>query len=203
MMIDHQPPKIRRATPQDSRELAELMNLAGDGIPAYLWSQMADPGEDAITFGARRVAGANGSFSHANAHVAELSGMIAAMLLGYRLAEADDSGSIGDCPPVVRPLLELEASAPGTWYVNAVAAFPVCRGRGVGTALMGFAENLAAETGAAALSLIVAEDNDGARRLYERLGYRTVDRRAIVPYPGCPHRGDWILMTKPTGNGRD
>ncbi len=202
-MIDHQPQKIRRARPEDSRELAELMNLAGDGIPAYLWSRMADPGEDPIAFGARRVAGTDGAFSHANAHVAELSGMIAAMLLGYRLAETDDPGSIGDCPPVVRPLLELEASAPGTWYVNAVAAFPVCRGRGVGTALMGFAESLAAETGATALSLIVAEDNDGARRLYERLGYRTMDRREIVPYPGCPHRGDWILMMKSIENGRD
>jgi len=94
------------------------------------------------------------------------------------------------------PKLELEAMVPGTWYVNAVATEPACRGQGVGRSLMELAERLAVASDATALSLIVAEQNVGARRLYATLGYRPVGRRPIVAFPRCPHTGDWVLMKK-------
>jgi ribosomal protein S18 acetylase RimI-like enzyme len=97
---------------------------------------------------------------------------------------------------MVRPLVELEAEAPGTWYINALAAFPHYRGRGFGTRLLHEAERIARSVDAPALSLIVADDNLGAKRLYERTGYRAVARRPLVPFPGLGHTGNWVLMTK-------
>ena len=38
------------------------------------------------------------------------------------------------------PLQELENLAPGTWYVNVLAAYPEHRGQGYGTALLAVAE---------------------------------------------------------------
>lgn len=187
---------VRRATPEDARPLAELMNMAGEGLPAYLWSQHCGPDESALDFGTRRVAGTEGGFSHVNARVAEVGRRVAGMLLGYRLPEPDDPGDLDQCPPVVRPLLELEALAPGSWYVNAVATDPACRGQGVGTRLMAEAEALARDSGAATLSLIVAEGNAGAVRLYERLGYTRLAHRPVEPYPGCSHKGRYVLMTR-------
>lgn len=102
---------------------------------------------------------------------------MAAMLLGYRLDEPYNMGDLSELPDFVRPAVELEAAAPGSWYVNAVAVFPAFRGRGFGTELMALAERLAAETGAAELSLIVLEENAGAKALYERLGYAERTRR--------------------------
>lgn len=55
-------PTIRQATIEDSDTLAELMNIAGEGIPAYLWASMAAPDEDTMAFGARRVARTEGGF---------------------------------------------------------------------------------------------------------------------------------------------
>lgn len=187
---------IRRARPEDAPELAELMNLAGEGIPLWLWAQMAEPGEAALEFGARRVAGTEGGFSHVIAHVATSDGTIAGMLLGYRLPDPHEVGELDGVPVVIRPLLELEARAPGTWYVNAVATAAAHRRCGVGHSLMQHAERLAAETGATALSLIVAEENLPARTMYEWLGYRTIGRRPIIEFPGCVHTGDWVLMEK-------
>ena len=66
------------------------------------------------------------------------------------------------------PLQELENLAPGTWYVNVLAAYPEERGKGHGTALLGVAEQLAADAGRRGLSIIVSDTNTGARRLYER-----------------------------------
>lgn len=192
--------RIRRATPADARALAELMNIAGEGLPAHLWAGMTEPGGDVMDFGSRRVAQPEGGFSYTNAHVATVSGSIAGMLLGYRLP--DQPEPVPECPPVVRPLLELEGTAPGSWYINGVATTPAHRGQGIGYGLMIFAETLARKTGAKSLSLIVAEGNVRARALYERLGYEVLGRRPIVTYPECPHAGDWLLMSKAVGARR-
>ena len=188
---------MRPATPGDALVLAKLLDAAGEGLPRYLWSLRAEPGEDAMAVGARRAAGTEGGFSHVHAHVAQAGEEIAGMLLSYRLPESVDPAGFDEAPAVVRPLLELEGEAPGSWYVNTVAAMPVWRGRGVGSRLMALADELARGAGADTVSLIVAEDNAGARRLYERLGYTPVARRSVVPFPGSHHAGDWILMTKP------
>jgi hypothetical protein len=50
---------------------------------------------------------------------------------------------------------------------------------------------------APSLSLIVADANEGAMRLYLRSGYVEAGRRPLVPFPGLAHRGDWVLLTKP------
>lgn len=187
---------IRKAEVDDAAKLAELMNIAGEGIPAYLWERMAGPGEDVLAFGARRVARTEGGFSYVNAHVAACDGVMAGMLLGYRLPDPYEAGPLDELPAVVRPLVELEALVPGSWYVNAVATDVAYRGQGVGRELMGWAEQLAGASHAEALSLIVAEENARARRLYEALGYEAIARRPIVQFPRSPHTGDWVLMKK-------
>lgn len=187
---------IRNANIEDSPILAEFMNLAGEGIPAYLRELMAGPGEDPMAFGARRVARTEGGFSYTNACVAAYDDAIAGMLLGYKLPDPYDAGPPEDIPEVVRPLIELESLVPGSWYINAIATDAAYRGRGVASSLMERAEQLAGRAHADALSLIVAEENLTARRLYEKLGYEGIARREIVPFPRCPHTGDWVLMRK-------
>jgi hypothetical protein len=39
------PHTLRHATIDDATVLAELVNHAGEGMPLYLWDQMAEPGE--------------------------------------------------------------------------------------------------------------------------------------------------------------
>ncbi len=195
-MANYPEPDIRPARPADAPVLAGLMNAAGEGLPAWLWSRMAEPGEDAMAFGSRRVAGEDSGFSYRNAHVAEINGTVAGMLLGYRLDDPYDPGDLEELPAVIRPLIELEALAPGSWYVNAIATLPEVRGRGIGSRLMGLAERLCLDSGAEDLSLIVARANTGAVRLYERLGFCTVATRPLVSFPGCEHSGDWVLMTR-------
>ncbi len=58
---------------------------------------------------------------------------------------------------------------PGYWEMNALEARP--QGRGVGTVLINTAEQWVAESGGPGLGVGVGPDNNGARRLYERLGY--------------------------------
>lgn len=191
--------RIRRGRAADAPQLAELMNAAGEGIPAYLWSQSAPPHEDPLAYGARRVQRSQGAFSYRNTHLAIIEAAVAGMLLSYRLPDPYDLDAYDDVPAIVRPALELESFVAGSWYINAVATVPRFRNRGVATALIDHAEGLAREAGADTVSLIVAEGNTPARTLYARLGYAPVARRATVRFPGFPHEGDWLLMRKGLG----
>jgi ribosomal protein S18 acetylase RimI-like enzyme len=99
-------------------------------------------------------------------------------------------------PALLVPLHELMSLAPNTWYVHVLAAYPAHRGHGVGTALLREADRRAAAAGTQGLSLVVSDTNAGARRLYERCGYREAARRRMVKN-GWQHPGtDWVLMIK-------
>jgi ribosomal protein S18 acetylase RimI-like enzyme len=190
-------PLLRPARKDDARALAQLIDIAGEGFGTYLWSQAAGPGETALDVGMRRAQRDEGGFSYRNATVAEIDGNIAGLLLGYRLADPYDTGDLERLPALVRPLVELESVAPASWYVNALAAFPEFRNKGLGTRLLAEAETIARKAKALSLSIIVAEANEGAKRLYLRSGYAETARRRLVPFPGLPHGGDWLLLTKP------
>ncbi|GAA5186874.1 GNAT family N-acetyltransferase [Ferrimonas gelatinilytica] len=190
--------KITAAEQTQARELAFLINLAGEGIPEYLWSALAEAGESPLDVGARRAAREEGGFSYHNARVClDDSGELMGMVIAYRQPDPYDLDALSEYPDIVRPLVQLEAEAPGSWYINAIATDARFRGQGVATALMKDTEGSAREAGCRQMSLIVASQNRGARRLYEQLGYRGTHARPVVPYPGSPHGGDWVLMLKP------
>jgi ribosomal protein S18 acetylase RimI-like enzyme len=192
-------PIYRPATKTDASTLAVLVDIAGEGLPAHLWSTLKVPGQSILEVGRERAAREEGGFSYRNANVAEVGGEIAACLVGYRLGDPYDLGELEEIPELVRPLVLLEAKAPGSWYVNVLATFPEFRRQGIGLELLAIAEQKALADGAGTLSVIVARENEPAVRLYARAGYRTVANEPIFAFPGCPHGGDWLLMVKPLG----
>lgn len=194
---------IRPARHEDAEHLAALINIAGEGIPKWQWQQAAGENGQWLAVGAERAAREEGNFSWRNAWVVEQGGEVAAMLLGYVQPDPYPLDDLDQMPAEVRPLVELEALAPGSWYVNAVAAYPAFRGKGLGSRLLAVAEGMARLGGCRTLSIIVAEQNHGAVALYERCGYAFVARRAIVPFPGCEYTGDWLLLVKPLVRAAD
>jgi GNAT superfamily N-acetyltransferase len=189
--------EFRPARKSDAAALAILVDIAGEGMPSYMWSRMGEPGQSAFEVGRARAAREEGGFSYRNAIVAEIDGEVAACLVDYHLNDPYDPGDLNALPEMVRPLVELEAKAPGSWYVNVLATFPEFRGQGIGARLLALAEERGREQKAASASMIVASENAGAMRLYARSGYKEVARARVVEFPGCAHGGDWVLMVKP------
>jgi ribosomal protein S18 acetylase RimI-like enzyme len=190
-------PPFRRATPDDAHALAELIDFAGEGLPSYLWRRMAEPGEDVWDVGRRRARREEGSFSYRNAVVLEEDGRVVACLIGYPLPDEPEPIDPAQMPAMFVPLQELENLAPGTWYVNVLATYPGHRGHGHGTRLLGLAEDLAAGAGSQGLSIIVSDANSGARRLYERCGYRLAAERAMVREEWANAGVNWVLLLRP------
>jgi ribosomal protein S18 acetylase RimI-like enzyme len=186
---------FRAATPADSTVLAELVQLASEGLALSLWTKVAPPGVDPWTIGRERAAREAGPVSHRNAILVDLETGVAAGLIGYPLADAPEPAP-QQLPPIAVPLQELQSLAPGTWYVNVLAAYPAHRGKGYGNALLALAERQARAAGKRGMSLIVTDTNTGARRLYERCGYREAARRRMVK-EGWRHPGtNFVLLTK-------
>jgi ribosomal protein S18 acetylase RimI-like enzyme len=187
---------VRDAVRTDCAKLAQLINLAGEGLPLYLWRQMAGAGDDPWEIGRERAARDSGGFSYRNSIIAEVDGRIAGALVGYPVPDEPEPVDPANTPPMFVPLVELENLATGTWYVNAVAAFPEARGLGVGSELMRWAERRAADLGLRGVSLIVSDANHGARRLYERLGYAETASRPMVKDGWQSGGENWVLMIK-------
>lgn len=187
---------IRDARRRDCAELAELVDIAGEGLPFYHWQQIAAPGQDPRDVGRERAARETGGFSYRNGAVAELDGNIAGALIGYPVAAEPEAVDPANTPAMWVPLLELESLAAGTWYINTVAAFPQARGLGIGSRLMQWAEQRARQCDLGGVSLIVSDANRDARRLYERLGYTEVARRPMVKEQWQNEGKNWVLMIK-------
>jgi GNAT superfamily N-acetyltransferase len=69
---------------------------------------------------------------------------------------------------------------------------PTERGKGIGTAMLAFAERHAEQQGAALLELHVRRENERAQQLYKRSGFEEAPyawmHKKIEPRPGAPPR---------------
>lgn len=191
--------RLRPARRADAAVIARLMAIAGDGIPEYLWGRLARPGQSRLEVGALRAARDDADFSWTNAILAERGGRPVGMMLGYVVGTEPpvDPATIAGLPAPVRPFAELEAEAPPSFYVNALAVFAEDRGLGIGGQLLEAARRRARRRGVDTLSIEAFEENAGAVRLYHRHGYRIVARRRAIAHPCHPYGGDVVLMTRP------
>ena len=188
--------EIVNAQKDHAADLAYLINLAGEGIPQYLWQSLATGDESAIEVGTKRAARDQGSFSYLNAKVCMEGPEVLGMIISYQQPDPYDLSAISDYPAIVQPMVALEAQAPGSWYINALATYEFHRGKGVASALIADAEQQAEHARCDVMSIIVASENVQAKGLYERLGYCVVGAEMVIEYPGCLHGGKWLLMTK-------
>jgi ribosomal protein S18 acetylase RimI-like enzyme len=189
--------RFRQARESDALDLACLIDSASRGLALWLWSTLRSPGQSAIEVGRHRIRTVAASPHYYQAFtVAEIDGAIAGVLTGRLLPIPYKRGDSADLPDAFAPVLELEALAAGSWYLNVISVHPEFRGRGVGSALLSKAEEIARLAEALQMSLIVEEANAGALKLYMRYGFGEWTRRRYVPFPGSMDEGDWILLRK-------
>ncbi|MEO1025665.1 MAG: GNAT family N-acetyltransferase [Pseudomonadota bacterium] len=189
--------KIRPAESADALKLAMLIDIAGEGLPSWMWGQSCAPDQRPLDIGVQRACRETGGFSYRNASVAELDGAVVGMLLGYPITEMPED-SPEDVPAAFAPFIELEGKSVGTWYVNALALLPGHRGQGVGRRLMADAEQRAKAAGVDRMSIQVFGQNTGAHALYTRLGYVETARSPVRAFPCQPYyTGDVVLLEKP------
>lgn len=184
---------IRKARKADARDIAKLFEISSDGLAAYIWSKLQGPGQSLLDVGEARYARENTIFSYENCMMAERDGEIAGMMHFFQ--ETGPPEEVPQSDPILQPYLELELR--NSLYISGIAVYETYRGLGIGTDLMHWAFGHTRESGLSQVSLICFERNEGAMRLYRRLGFAEIGRRAIVPHPMLHYRdGDALLMAR-------
>ncbi|WP_181850305.1 GNAT family N-acetyltransferase [Thalassospira profundimaris] len=185
-----------RATKSDADAMAQLINIAGEGLPVYLWQDMAEGSETVFDVGRRRAQREEGGFSYRNTTLAVHHGETVAALVDYAQPDQPEPFDPADIPAIFVPILELENLAPGSWYINVLAVFPAHRDQGIGSALLARAEANARHAGKKTVSLIASDGNPDAIRLYQRQGFVACAQRPMVK-EGWENRGqNWVLLIK-------
>ncbi len=75
--------QFRPAEKSDCRAIASLYSISSDGIADYIWTKLAQPGEDILDVGQRRYEREDTLFSYRNCTVAILDEKIAGMLVAF------------------------------------------------------------------------------------------------------------------------
>jgi len=182
---------IRAARKSESRRIAELYRISSDGVADYIWSKLAQPGEDLLEVGRRRYEREGTPFSYTNCKMVELAGVVVGMLVAFPMEVDEDYVELD---PVLVPYSRLEEDH--SYYICGMAVDARHRGEGIGAMLLAEAESACRTLGYDKLSLIVFEQNVGARRLYERHGYAEKRRHPVVSHPLIHYTGDVLLMVK-------
>lgn len=187
---------LRAGRPEfdDGRLFAGYLDVAADGA----FELMIGRGFAAVIAEAYLEPGHDLSFEHVT--FAERSGTVVGMASAYTGAEHRASTDepleraagwwgrtrLAFSYFVGRPVFRFLGEVPDTdYYLQAVAVDPSQRGGGVGSALIARAEADGRAAGCTRLALDVDSGNDGARRLYERLGMHLEATSDRVPWlPG-------------------
>lgn len=151
-----------------------------------------EPDEDVFDVGQRRYEQEDSVFSYKSCTVVTLNDAIMGMLVAFPIVEPSTDTS--DVDPVLVPYRKLEEA--NSYYICDMSLFPEFRGQGIGSQLLALAEKQALEKGFNKLSLLVFEQNVGAKKLYDRAGFKEVAREPVIPNRLLQYTGDVILMVK-------
>ncbi|MBL4874687.1 MAG: N-acetyltransferase [Rhodobacteraceae bacterium] len=183
---------LRLASEEDATQLADLVNFAGEGLPLHIWEGLAEEGQNPWEIGRARQADKAGE---GQVIVVDYGDGAVASLTGYVIGlEPEPIGK--DFPTLFRPLQELENEALESWYVNVLACYPEYRGKRLGSRLLELADQIARAENLCRMSVIVASNNTGARRLYERHGYMKVATRPCMKEGWVTDTEHWVLLMK-------
>lgn len=185
---------LREATMADA--LTGFFDIASFGFVEHIFRRLSDPGADIAAVLRARLADSASHLPYGKARLTEIDGVAVGLLSGDVVEDLPPQLD-SDFPTMLRPIMELEHLAPGTFNACFFAVLPDVWGHGVARALP---EDAAVHAPAMGKSLLVHDQNAPARRLYENFGFHEVARRKIIKEGWDVPARDWVLMTRPGGS---
>ena len=181
---------FRAAVREDAREIARLFQITSEGGANYIWSLIAQPGEDLLDVGTTRYAREGVNFSYENCLIAQAEGRVIGMMHSYVMLDDPDPEPVTD--PVLAPYDDMEVA--DTLYISSLALHEGWRNQGLGVKFLAYARDRSEQLGLTGLSLIDYAVNTGARRFYERHGFKIVKTCQITPHPMIRVTGEAYLL---------
>ena len=185
---------LRSATPEDSFDVAKLLDLAVEGMPMAFWTAQMVAGEDAMQIGINRCSKDDTATSYRRAKIAELDGEIVGLIFSYDKADlpAQMDSSVH---PLFRPMMKLLNTTNGIASINTMAVYPKYQRRGIGSALLNELE--ASDRGSKGQqALLMTDVNQTGHAFSEERNYRVVGEAPVIKGPWDTQAATWQLRGK-------
>ena len=188
--------KYRPAEKEDCAKLAKLINIASDGVVAYLFHDLV-PGMTPVQVVAHNLKNDNYPHSYRSAVVAAEETDVIGMALSYPSSYHKITDEMRSFFPADR--LEhfshfYSSRIENSWFLDALCVVESHRGRGIGEKLISLSKEMALANGYHALSLIVFADNSLAIPVYERTGFKVVQKVELRGNEFIKHEDGCLLM---------
>jgi ribosomal protein S18 acetylase RimI-like enzyme len=186
----------RPADKEDSARLAELINMASDGVVEYLFHDLI-PEMTPVQVVAHNLE--NDSYPHTfnSAIVAENENDVIGMALSYPSSYHQITDEMRAFFPAER-LERFEdfysARVENSLFLDALGVDASFRRQGIGTRLVELTKEKARKSGYEQLSLIAFADNAPALALYKLLGFEAVQEIKLEGNEFIPHPGGCVLL---------
>ena len=184
---------LRPATAGDAADLAPLVDLAGEGMPAAIWRQRASYKEDPLAVGRRIAAEDTGPMSWTLTTVAEDGEGLTGLVITELLDEAPQSFT-PDTHPILRPIRKLKAQVPNTRFINLFVVAPRAFEGQTGSMLI---DSVRAEAGPEGVAVALGDANRRALDFFGAAGFRERTRVPVLAGDWQTDNRDWVLLTLP------
>jgi ribosomal protein S18 acetylase RimI-like enzyme len=191
--------QYRQGRKEDCLQIAELISTASGGVVEFLFHDLI-PGMSPVQMVARNLERDHPPHTYRNAIVAQSEDAIAGMALSFpshfhEITEGMKKFFPPDRLEHVRPYYT--APVGRSLFLDAIAVKDEYRGKGIGRALISLTQEKARKSGYDALTLIAFAENRNARKLYERMGFETLEKIEIRPHELISYQGGCLLMRCP------
>jgi len=175
---------IRKATLKDADSIATYLLLAMEDIVyAFLGEKNLVEAKNLLRY---FTAKENNQYSYQNCWVAENEAGIVAAINVYDGAQLHALRQ-----PVIERIQHMykkdftpeDETEAGEFYIDTLGVHPQHQGKGIGSKLLQFLINEYVNNRGETLGLLVDETNPNAKRLYIRLGFKTVGNKVLVGKP--------------------
>ena len=186
----------RPAEKDDSSRIAELINIASDGVVEHLFHDLV-PEMTSVQIITYNLEQDNYPYSYQSALVATDGSNVIGMALSYPSSYHKITDEMRNFFPNER-LEQLSdfysACVPDSWFLDALGVDESYRKRGIGKRLVELTKEKAKENGYESLSLIAFTDNSPALGLYKVLGFHVVQEVNLKGNEFIPHHDGCLLL---------
>ena len=184
---------IRRAEKRDAAELAILVDVSSHGFASWFWYGAVLDGskETAFEQGRSFMRSDTEQAAWKDASLAVIGEEIVGVVIGHSIEP-----SIVDAQaphPVIEPILALQKTLVGHWFLDSLGVYGHHRGKGLGKQLL---DHEIARGGGRPISLITEGHNATALGLYGSRGFVEMTRKCAVPLFDNSKEHDWVLLTR-------
>ena len=186
----------RPAEKDDSSRIAELINIASDGVVEHLFHDLV-PEMTSVQIITYNLEQDNYPYSYQSALVATDGSNVIGMALSYPSSYHKITDEMRGFFPKER--LEhlsdfYSACIKNSWFLDALGVYESYRKSGIGKRLVELTKEKAKENGYESLSLIAFADNSPALGLYKVLGFHVVQEVNLKGNEFIPHRDGCLLL---------